>query len=1611
VQVALPDDAKGTVSFEYTVDDGKSQTSSAKVDVEVRQGNENQPPTRRKGFVQPPLTVVAGGMIAYPALADWRDFDGDPLVLTDAEAREGSGTASTTEDGRIVFVAGPNAAASVPISYNVTDNIAPAQPWSLNVRVLDRSGLDAVPPKAQPDVARGIVGQPVLIRPLANDIPGSDPTDERARLTLAAQVAPRGGALVTTDIAAGTVTVKGSKPGTVMLDYVAAFGSARTSTGTIRVDLQPAPNSIAPPVAMPDTAVLHGQQAITMDPLANDYTPSGGVLVVQLATGVDNAIRVGILKGHWLRIESATVSSVGSHLVRYTITDGVSAPVVGEVSVTQLPRPDRDSPPVAQTDRAVVRAGDAITIPVLNNDSDADGDPLMLLRSPISVTGSDGSTSIGAAAVSGSTVRFAAARADKVTAPIQVSFDYVVSDPSGATAQGNVVVTVNPAGDKAHDQPPTPAAVEANAVAGDTMTINIPVTGVDPDGDSVTVTGITSAPKLGRITKIGATSLVYQSYPLSAGTDSLTYQVTDPYGLTGTASIRIGLVPPGDLQPPLAVADTVSANPGSTVKVSVLSNDFFDPRSTTMLPLNQTNRALPAGVTLDVDNRIEVPVPKGAEAPIVVSYAITEGFGQPSLTQLTVQPRQDFNNPPTARDDYPTAKSGEQTVTVDVLANDDDPDGPSNELKVSGQWGADITSAGGKLTAALKDIPYTVAYEVSDKRGGVAVGYVHIPAKTDGAGLPHLRPDVTPIQLAKNGNKTVNIGDYVVDPAGKKLIMTTMDTISSSPPNGVAASSKSGTQLNVRGENDYVGPGAVTIEVTNGTSLQDPNGQRAVVSIPVQVGPATPVFRCPASPITVQQGGKPQSIDLFQLCHVWTATDADAAAVNFSRSWADQVSGVDLSATGPGNRTLVLTPTNSAKPGSSGAVTVGAEGTDAKGTVNVKVVKAPPMTASPVVLRGIREGQSAKVNILDFVTSPLAQPDLDVTAVTKLSGMDATETASGTEITITPAAKTHGQMVFKYSVTDIKGNVERIVSSTVTVEVLGRPDPPGTPQKVSEGNKSVVVSFTAPAPNGSPIERYELTDQSGHTYQCAASPCTVTGLTNGNEYRFKVRAKNAVFWSDPSGFSGPMHPDVLPGPVNNVTATPGDKQIAVRWSPPGGEGSSATKYDVLISPDPGTGPRAGITGLSTTFTGLTNGVHYSVKIRAHNKKGPGPFGTSVPAIPFGKPPTPAAATATGVDTASSGQAISVSWPPADGNGRDIRSYSVTGSGTGGKKLGPVTVSGTQTSFNVDNDGTTWTFSYTATNAGDLTSAPSPASNPVKATATPAPMSGVTVKATGQSGRLAVTFTVADPHGARADVRWTLSPAGPNGGSGSWTGLAPGSSPTEYFNGLVDGTNYQVTVRTCNENDQCSAAVAGSDSPYRPVQFLTIGHNISDTTVSWTYSANCGGQSCTMTWNDGGYNHSGSLALSPGPNIVFYTHDYGHSAKVTLNARVTGSRDNSIKTGSDQVTTPDPPPPPSLVPSQGKRYTPTAQDPSCTYYGGGRCPRMKLTISNITHGTYTVRCYHSTDGKFGADWTISYIGGTQVYNNGSDEHCYEGYPGSVWFTLDGPQHYESDHVGW
>ena len=215
-------------------------------------------------------------------------------------------------------------------------------------------------------------------------------------------------------------------------------------------------------------------------------------------------------------------------------------------------------------------------------------------------------------------------------------------------------------------------------VSGDTVKVRVPGVGVDRNGDPVTVTGITSAPRLGRISSVGGNFLEYQAYPRTVGTDEFTYSVVDSQGAFATGTVRVAVVELGQPQPPLAVEDRLTVEPGRTATFDPLANDFIAPGDSVEVEILDG----PDGARLDPDtNLVTVPAPDSAKAPpTVLVYRVTNGIDESRAT-MTLTTADGYENPPIVYDAFGRADDS-GSVVVDVLEGAYDPDGAAEDLEV-----------------------------------------------------------------------------------------------------------------------------------------------------------------------------------------------------------------------------------------------------------------------------------------------------------------------------------------------------------------------------------------------------------------------------------------------------------------------------------------------------------------------------------------------------------------------------------------------------------------------------------------------------------------------------------------------------------------------------------------------------------------------------------------------------------------------------------------------------------------------------------------------------------------------------------------------------------------
>jgi hypothetical protein len=1590
----MPERAR-PATFEYFIDDGRDGLSAhAVVDVQVRNDTVNEPPELREGYQKATYRVPHGGSLDVPVLADWRDDrDGDTLLLDSARAvggDESGAVARTTADGRIRFSAPTTAADGqqvVRVEFAVTDGRSAPVRKSMVFQVQAPKDQKAFAPSAQPDVVRGEAGKPIKIRPLLNDLPGSDPNEPDAELTLGGKVPQQPGAKIVSDLDSGQLTFTGERPGTFFLNYDAGYGNAPLDQGTIRVDVKPRPKRADDPIAMPDTLTVFGQAPGIVDVLANDLDPAGGLLVVQRAVAEkDGQVDVAIIDGRWLRISSVQPTMAPTtQTISYTISNGASAGVRGEVVVTQRPRP-ADNTPVTVADRVVVRAGTSVSAPVLDNDVSPSGDRLTLLSdlvdsdtpgqldvvAPIDVKGD-----VGRAFVSGRVVRYVApARIDERDT---FTVTYVAQNLDGKRATGELRVTVVPTDDP--NDPPEPPTLEGRVTSGDIVKIRVPGVGVDRNGDPVTVTGITSAPRLGRIRSYGGNFLEYQAYPRTVGTDEFTYAVVDSQGAFATGTVRVAVVEPGQPQPPLAVEDRLTVEPGRTATFDPLANDFVAAGDSVEVKLLDA----PDGASLDEDtNLVTVPAPKSVgEPPVVIVYSVTNGVDESRAT-MTLETSEDFNNPPVVYDAFGRAnESG--SVLVDVLEGAYDPDGPAEDLQVTEVSPPAKVVDGVEVRADRGPAPRVLPFVVEDRDGASASASVYVPPT--GNGLPYV-VDGALIRLDPGESTTGKLADYVAAPDGADVKLASGRRSWSASPADLEVGPDGANGFMVTAAEGFRGPGAVLVEVTTATdasgnedSSTTEDGATVLLSIPVLVGDNTPTLECPSTVLPIS-AGQQVDLDIATFCKVFTVDPRDAAGLDYSAEWSQGIDGLDVGAV---DGSVVPVSADSAASRGGEAVLAVRAGESNTEEVRFRLAEAPPPTMLPIKVDTMEAGQSRTFDIGAYLRAGVADPTPTIVSVQNVGNPAVRATTDGGRLTLTAAKDAGGaDAEFRLVVSDISSSdppAERRADARIQFKVVGTPSAPGEPRPypVSDEVGTVKMSWKPPDDDGgAPILFYWVKEEkSGTRQKCATNECVYRRLETGGRYSFRAQAVNRVGEGEWSDLSRTAQADTKPGRVQDIRMVDrGDGYITIKWDKPTTDTSRILSYSISWY-----GGEDQVSGDVTTYTarGLNNNEKYPFTIKAQNRVDYSLPRTSTEMQPLGTPPPPPAPTVTDLESGPNQTDLRVAWQAVLPEGPGPTLYTVTYSnGTttaavpGCQKIASLTC----THGGVPYDGLTYTYRVVAANQPSLEagnrSVPSDPTS-IQAVGRPAQWSAFSAVATGTSQEIQLQYTVPDSRGTVSNVDILV------GGvvNKSFT-QQTGPVTTRILVPNNEGP-FQVQLRVCNEKAPAGCTLSGVQSVQAYGRLDNMLNDIGAASVNgkdltWTITGTSNGDPAQLSIVVNGLSEQvidlggvGSFTQSFSTTADDYDRDV--RIDVTLQDPPPGGRGTSSKGRTDRS---GPPPPPTVAITKGTACSdaegstePCKQSPSQPDCVEASCARVQFVIRGLRTGD-TITC--EVDNSRDAWWS-------------------------------------------
>src|SRR5690606_22258285 len=430
---------------------------------------------------------------------------------------------------------------------------------------------------------------------------------------------------------------------------------------------------------------------------------------------------------------------------------------------------------------------------------------------------------------SGDTLRFRAPEQ-----PQTVNAVYEIVDSTGQRASAQVTIYVQ-ADDGERNAAPLPLPVESRAFAGERVRIQIPLFGIDPDGDSVQLLGADEAPTKGRVVEVGPTYIDYEAYSRSSGTDTFTYAVRDRLGAYASATVRVAVVPPPELnRAPQAVDDEVTVRPGRVVDFDPIVNDT-DPDGD---PLYLGDPAFDEVEQLSVEQidsgnlRITTPEEEGTFA---LPYHVTDQRGGRSTGIISVHVSADAElQRPVAVDDLVRAVTilDQERVSIPVLDNDFDPDGTRDQLRVGLEGApANATVDGDEVVVDVQPSRQVITYSVTDQDGLTAYAFVDVPGLEDSG--PVLRTDADPIVVATGETRQLELADYVIAPSGKDVRLTDASTVRATNSDG-SSPVVGPTTLTFTSAPTCTSPSTPTVEVTDAQRAVDRESRTAVLTLAIR---------------------------------------------------------------------------------------------------------------------------------------------------------------------------------------------------------------------------------------------------------------------------------------------------------------------------------------------------------------------------------------------------------------------------------------------------------------------------------------------------------------------------------------------------------------------------------------------------------------------------------------------------------------------------------------------------------------------------------------------------------------------------------------------------------
>lgn len=1164
----------GQTSFTYAVTDGAAVSPPATVTLTVVDPGVNSAPVWcgvdacQQDWPTPQL--LPGGSTVVSALSGWVDPEGDPFVLVDAYETDSAAPVMVVPmaDGRVAIRhTDPNASdAVIPVTVVVEDVHGARAEKNLDVQVTGSPAL-----LASPVALTARVGEPQSIR-ISDHLSGGSGS---YRLVDAVQTAATAAGLeVAPNLASGDVELTVAEPGQYVVTYTAQDATTQAEqSAVIRIT---AVDGAAPLAMAPLTAFVREGEDTTVDVLSAVQNTTGRVLMLSGAESSSPQLSVRVVNNESIRVNGTTDDGEPGVIgrARVTVADGSGAAVEGTVTVFLTP-PSTVTRPIVFPDAITVRAGSLTRINVTANDVAPRGEPLVVQPE---VTGSGEAGELVFA--DGNALRYLAP-----STPGTYRLTYSVSlerNPS-LSDDGAVTVTVVPPGT---NRAPTPTTLTGRVLSGQTVSLSVPATGMDSDGDRVVLAGIDQPGKGAGTATISARgdAIVYRAPAggVDGGQATFRYTVRDPQGETGTGLVRIGVLDADiDDAAPVTFSDYVRVEAGSSTPI------VLDPRANDLDPAQgdlEITELVPnappvAGNPLyerlksliDPDTSLEdgrVVLRAGDVAGTnSYFYTVTSSRTQSTAQGLIVVSVTDgaVTDQPTVADTVLTARDRDDLADrgIDVVTDRVSwPSGDASSLKLS-LWGDQpgFSVQGDRIVGAAPAegtlVPFQLTGTAAGGRDVVAYGFLHIPAFDDMQ--VQITPGATPVVVDEDAEATFTVADYLDLAANDAVEIGTGEFTTQRaaavclPAGGGEATYRAGRES----------PWSDTCLVPVRLQGQE---RWSYIDVPISIRPAEPQLLLSSIAHTVAPGAS-ADFDLYANMASWEGgREGDARSLDFRTVY----SGASFTVTQNGP-TLTVEAHADARPGSAETVevTVSQYG-EAAASVRLVVGAAPPDAprGATFTKQCVVTSPSCSIDVVDIAG------EYDPFAGKQGSGLKLVSLGSGARCDVATLAASGeraitaswpgggqapgGQCVVPFVVADAQG---RTGTGTLTLDLQGYPQAPASVTTVGYTRSTVVLEVPlGEAGRAHPSVTGVTIQQDGAAANASCGPaggglyrCTVNGLVNGEPHAFTASAVNSVGASAPTSahtswaYAAPTVSNATAAPIY-VAGTTDRNRAAVRLS-------------------------------------------------------------------------------------------------------------------------------------------------------------------------------------------------------------------------------------------------------------------------------------------------------------------------------------------------------------------------------------------------------------------------------------------------------------------------------